>query len=153
MSEFEIEENLIRDLLGSEQFSLMDLFLNNPIENPHLVIIGKSTYKRKAVIKYICSKHDWKITWGLELLGDIIGRMDINKLPEVENEIMNQSALVIDDLDFFKCDKTIQHHLASIIHKYNKPIVLALENQNVFSEEIKNIIDDSLIIKISDTDC
>ena len=105
------------------------------------------------MIKYICSKQNWKITWGLDLLSDVIGYMSINKLSVVENEIMNLPALVIDDLDFFKCDKTIQHNLASIINKYNNLIVLALEDKNIFSNEIKEIIDNSLIIKISETNC
>ncbi len=139
----------MKELLTPEQLKSIDLFVKNPIEKPPLVIIAKSDFKRKAVIEYICSKYDWQITWGLDLLSDIINYKTANKLPELEEKIMNQSALVIDELDYFKCDNTIQHHLASIIYKYNNPIVLTLKDKNIFSNDIKEIIDNSIMVKIS----
>ena len=136
------------DILNLEQKNKISDFLNNPNETYALVIIGPSNSARYYLLNEICQKYGWKITEGIDLACDIIDSFANNNITKYRKKVINQPALVINELDFFKEKENLQRHLEKIILTCRNPVILTMESYEDFAYDIRAIVADSTVIRL-----
>ncbi len=127
---------------------MIDIHFKNRLEASPLIILGNDDQMKSEILQYICDKYDFQVTSSSYLAESLLESVKTAGKNHNTIDRITETALVINDVDFFKKRTNLQRELVWFMLKVRCPIVLAVTSYEDFSWEMRRFIGEGKIINI-----
>ncbi len=136
----------IMEVIGENTKKLIDSHFDNYSITSPLIILGSDERSKSEILQYICEKFGFGITNSDFLAEALLESIKTGGKKHNAIDKITDTALVINEIDFFKERHVLQSELVWFMLKCRCPVVLAVKSYDDFSWEMRKFIGEGKII-------